>query len=88
MNQEVSVKHIGLSDAKANLSELIDQVRTRREPIMIQKHEKDVAVIVEVALFRRLQELEDRVMTIELREALKGRKYDLREVLGELRLEV
>jgi len=81
-------KSVALSTAKAKLSDLVDQVRTQRTPIVIQKHAKDVAVLVEVDQVRRWQRMEDLITTLRLKEALKGRKYTVREVLSELKIDL
>lgn len=78
------MKQVALSEAKAKLSELVDEVRRLRNPIVIQKRNTPAAVLVEMGSFRRLQEMEDRLLALQLREALKGRKYPLRKVLSEL----
>jgi prevent-host-death family protein len=78
------MKHVRLAEAKAKLSELVEEVRRERNPIVIQKRDTPAAVLVEPERFRHLQESEDRLMALELREALKGKKYPLREVLAEL----
>lgn len=78
------MKSVRLSEAKARLSELVDEVRTGGEPILIQKRDKGVAVIVELEHFQRLQQLEDRMRSLRLREALKGKTYPLKDVLAEL----
>jgi len=78
------MRQVALSEAKAKLSELVDEVRRLRNPIVIQKRNIPAAVLVEMEAFRRLQEMEDQLLALQLREALKGRKYPLRKVLGEL----
>jgi len=78
------MKQVALSEAKAKLSELVDEVRRSRSSIVIQRRRNPVAVLVEMERFRRLQEMEDRVTSLQLREALKGRKTPLRKVLSEL----
>jgi prevent-host-death family protein len=78
------MKQIALSEAKAKLSELVDEVRRSRGSIVIQRRSNPVAVLVEIDRFRRLQQMEDRVTSFQLREALDGRKTPLRKVLGEL----
>lgn len=79
---------VGLSTAKEKLSELVDDVRLgEQDAVIIRKHEKAVAVLVEVKRYQRLQELEDRFLQLELKQALRGRKYKLDEVLRELGLE-
>jgi prevent-host-death family protein len=78
------MRQVRLSEAKAKLSELVDEVRRLRNPIVIQKRNTPAAVLVEMQAFRRLQEMEDRLLALQLREALKGKKYPLRKVLAEL----
>ncbi len=80
-------RSVALSTAKATLSELVDEVRTQRIPIVIKKHAKDVAVLVEIDQLRRWQQMEDLITVMRLKEALKGRKYSVREVLRELKIE-
>ncbi len=78
------MRQVRLAEAKAKLSELVDEVRRDRNPIVIQKRDTPAVVLVEMGAFRRLQEMEDQFLALKLREALKGRKYPLRKVLGEL----
>jgi len=79
---------VSLSDAKTRLSELVDQVRTKTSHVVIQKRERPVAALVEIEHFRRLQQLEDRMIRQELRAALRGPKRPLRQVLEDLDLGV
>ena len=69
---------------KPKLSELVQEVRRERNPIVIRKWDTPAAVLVEMEAFRRLQEMEDQFLALKLREALKGKKYPLRKVHGEL----
>lgn len=78
------MRQVALSEAKAKLSELVDEVRRLRNPIVIQKRNTPAAVLVEMDAYRRLQEMEDRLIALQLREALRGKKYPLRKVLAEL----
>jgi len=78
------MRQVRLAEAKAKLSELVDEVRRERNAIVIQKRDTPAAVLVEMEAFRRLQEMEDQFLALKLREALKGKKYPLRKVLGEL----
>jgi len=75
-----------LSSAKARLSELIDEVRTSGEPVSICRHKKEVAILIDPVVFRKLQILEDHMKVEQLREALKGERRPLRKVLEELDL--
>ena len=77
------MREIALSTVKTKLSEIVDEVR-RGQDVMISKHEKPVAVLVEVERYQRLQEIEDRFAKLELTRALRGKKYRLEEVLNEL----
>jgi len=77
------MREIALSAAKNKLSEIVDEVRRGRD-VVISKHEKPVAVLVEMERYQRLQEMEDRLAKLELAKALRGKKYRLEEVLNEL----
>jgi prevent-host-death family protein len=78
------MKTIALSEAKATLSEIVDTVRRDLQDVVIEKHKKRVAVLVESGRYERLRELDDAVMRLELEKALRGRKYRLEDVLHEL----
>ena len=78
------MRQVALSEAKAKLSELVEEVRRSRSPIVIRKRNMAAAVLVEMDAFRRLQEMEDRMLSLQLREALRGKKYPLRKLLSEL----
>lgn len=78
------MKEVALSTAKEKLSELVDDVRRGRESVIIRKHDKPVAALVEIDRYQRLQELEDRFTRLELKAALRGKQYRLDEVLSEL----
>jgi len=80
------MKTFTLSNAKAKLSELIDEVRTSGEPVSICRHKKEVAVLIDAEVFRKMLILEDRMKIEQLREALKGERRPLRKVLEELDL--
>lgn len=78
---------VSVSDAKTRLSEIVDEVRTKSShAVVIQRRDKPVAALVEIGEFQRLRELEDRLISEELRKALKGPKYPLRRVLEDLDL--
>ena len=78
------MRQVRLAEAKAKLSELVEEVRRERNPILIQKRNTPAAVLVELEAYRRLQDSEDRLLALQLREALKGKRYALRKVLTEL----
>lgn len=78
---------VSVSDAKTRFSEIVDEVRTKPSHyVVIQKRDKPVAAIVDIGEFQRLREIEDRLISQELHEALKGPKYPLRKVLKDLDL--
>lgn len=84
----MKTRTVALSDAKTNLSQLVEELGPENENVVIKKRKKEVAVLVDIRSFRRLQELEDRFLSLQLKKALKGKMHDLREVLGELKLDV
>ena len=77
-------KQVALSIAKEKLSEIVDDVRRGEEAVIIRKHDRPVAAIVEIERYQRMQEIEDRFTQLELRAALKGKKFRLEQVLSEL----
>lgn len=79
-----SMKQVALSTAKEKLSELVDDVRRGHDDVIISKHDRPVAALVEIDRYRRMQELEDRFTQLELKAALRGKQYRLEEVLSEL----
>ena len=78
-------RKVAISEAKAKLSEL---VRMGHQPVVIQKRDKDVVVLVDVAEYRKLVAIAETVKALELRDALKGRMTPLEKVLAELHLDV
>lgn len=84
MTKVNAVKAVPVSDAKAKLSELVDDVRRTSREVVIKKHDKEVVVIVEIDRFKRLQNLENRMRQAELRRALQGKKFRLEDVLSEI----
>ena len=81
-------REVSLSDAKTKLSQLVDEVRTgAARAIEIVRHKRPVAALVGIDTLRKFQRLEDRLLCLELEEALaKGKKTPLREVLKGLDL--
>jgi len=82
----MSVKSVAIAEAKAQLSALVDEVRSSRKAIEIRKRDQPAAYLVEVDTFRRLQGIEDSVRAEQLRRALRGPKYDLEDVLASIDL--
>jgi prevent-host-death family protein len=80
------MKSVALTEAKTQLSLLVDEVRASGEPIEILEQGEPAAYLVGVGLFKRLRGIEDSVRTEQLRRALEGPRYDLEDVLTELGL--
>jgi prevent-host-death family protein len=57
-------------DVRSNLSEVLDQVRTRRERILVQRNGRDVAALIPIADLKLLERLEDGADIREARRAL------------------
>lgn len=82
----MSAKSVGIAEAKSQLSALVDEVRSSRKAVEIRKRDQPAAYLVEVDTFRRLQGIEDSVRAEQLRRALRGPKYDLKDVLASIDL--
>lgn len=80
------MKTVALADAKAHLTSLVEEVRTSGEPIEISERNEPAVYLVEVRTFKRLRGIEDSIHTEQLRQALKGERHDLEEVLAKLDL--
>ena len=51
---------VSAKQARANFSEMIDQVRTRGERMLVQRNGRDVAALIPVEDLRLLELIEDR----------------------------
>jgi prevent-host-death family protein len=80
------MKSIALTEARARLSLLVDEVRASGEPIEILEQGEPAAYLLGVGLFNRLRGIEDSIRTAQLRGALEGPRYDLEDVLAKLGL--
>jgi prevent-host-death family protein len=80
------MRSIAIAEAKAKLSSLVDEVRTSHKAIEIRRRDQPAAYLVEVEMFRRLQGIEDSVRALQLREAMKGERFELKKVLAEIKL--
>jgi len=80
------MKSVALADAKANLHLLVDEVRKSKNAVEIRKRDQPVAYLVDAETFKRLQGVEDSILALQLRQALKEERYDLEEVLAQLAL--
>lgn len=86
---ELSHEKVSLSDAKTNLSEIVNKVITgASRAVEIIRHNRPAAVIVGVETYQRFQAMEDAVVKAELRRALRGKKRPLRQIIKELGLDV
>lgn len=80
------MKSVMIAEAKAKLSALVDEIRTTETAIRICKRDKPAAYLVRAEEFDRLQEVADSVRALQLREAVAGRRFDLRNVIASLEL--
>lgn len=86
METKSAMKSVAIAEAKSKFSSLIDEVRLSRKSIEIRRRDQPAAYLVEADTFKRLQGIEDSVRAEQLRRALKGRKYDLRDFLASIDL--
>ena len=82
------MRSVMIAEAKAKLSALVDEVRTSETAIQIRKRDKPAAYLVRVEEYKRLQGLADSVRAAQLRDAIAGRRFELREVIAGLELAV
>jgi prevent-host-death family protein len=80
------MRSVAIAEAKAKLSSLVDEVRTSRKTIEIRRRDQPAAYLVEVEMYKRLQGIEDSVRSEQLRQALRGERHDLDEVLASIDL--
>jgi PHD/YefM family antitoxin component YafN of YafNO toxin-antitoxin module len=78
------MKTIALSEANARLSEIVDDLRHDLQDVAIEMYGERVAALIESRRYERLRDLDDAETRLELRAALRGRKYRLEHVLNEL----
>ena len=81
-----SMKSIAIAEAKAKFSSLVDEVRTSRKAIEIRRRDQPAVYLVEAETYKRLQGIEDSVRSEQLRQALRGERHDLDEVLASIDL--
>jgi prevent-host-death family protein len=80
------MRSVAIAEAKAKLSSLVDEVRTSRKAIEIRRRDQPVVYLVEAEIYKRLQGIEDSVRSEQLRQALRGERHDLDEVLASIDL--
>lgn len=61
--------HMVAKDAKNNFGQLL--TKAMREPVIVDKNGKPVAVVLSLEEFRRLEQFEDDLLALRAREALK-----------------
>jgi prevent-host-death family protein len=81
------MKSVALTEAKTQLSSLVEEVRNSGESIEIREKGETTAYLVEAETFNRLRGIEDSIRTEQLRRDLEGPRYDLEEVLAKLGLD-
>ena len=79
-----STESVPISEAKTNLSGLVDAVRTDGEARVIVRHSKPAAVLVSVEDWVELRRMKERRYADELRAALSEGTTPLKTVLREL----
>jgi len=80
------MKSVAIAEAKAKFSSLVDEVRTSRKDIEIRRRDQPAVYLVEAERYKRLQGIEDSVRSEQLRQALRGERHDLDEVLASIDL--
>jgi prevent-host-death family protein len=80
------MRSVAIAEAKAKLSSLVDEVRISRKAIEIRRRDQPAAYLVEAEMYKRLQGIEDSVRSEQLRQALRGERHDLDEVLASIDL--
>ncbi len=86
------MKVLALSDAKAKLSEIVDRVDRRNEPVTITRNGKAIAMIVSKDEYEGLREtieiLQDPALMKEIRNGIRdlkrsGKRYTVDELFEE-----
>ncbi len=80
------MKSVMMAEAKAKLSALVDEVRSTETAIQICKRRKPAAYLIRAGEYERLRGMADSVRALEIREALAGRRFELRKVIADLEL--
>ena len=62
---------LSISDARENLSDIMNRVRYRGERVILRRHNRDVAAVVPIEDLEALQRMEDEA---DGKDALKARK--------------
>jgi prevent-host-death family protein len=88
-------KHVPFSEARANLSDLLDLVESKHEHVVISRSGKDVAIVLSVdefdSLIETLEVLDDPELMAAIAESEEdvkaGRVYPWEQVKRELGLD-
>lgn len=67
------MKHYSAQEARANFSHMLNS--SIEDPVFIQKHDKDFAVVLSVKRYSELEELEDRMLSILATEIDNNNDY-------------
>ncbi|HET7205616.1 MAG TPA: type II toxin-antitoxin system Phd/YefM family antitoxin [Terriglobales bacterium] len=62
---------LSISDARENLSDIMNRVRYRGERVILRRHNRDVAAVVPIEDLEALQRMEDEA---DVKDALKALK--------------
>lgn len=65
------MKNVNVTEVRDNLGDLLSQVTKKHERFTVTQHGKPVAVLVSVEDGEALEEIEERIDTLEARKALK-----------------
>ncbi len=65
------MSRIGVSDARDNLSEVVDRARYTHERVVLTKRGKDVGAIISIDDLQLLEMLEDQLDIKEARQAIE-----------------
>ncbi len=82
------MREVTVTAAQEQLPDLIDDVVSTEEAVVISSENTPVAVLVDPASFQRLRQLADQALKAELDKALEGKTYPLSEVLDGLDIKV
>ena len=83
------MKKIGVSDARENLSEVVDRTRYTHERVVLTKRGKEVGAFIPMEDLRLLEMIEDQLDMTLVREALdesKGERIPYDEIRKKLEL--
>ena len=81
------MKIFKLAAAKAKFSEVVTEAGYKGERVLVEKRDKPLAVVIGYEDYKRLEELEDLVLSGMLEKAMKkGKWHSLEDVAKRLNL--